>query len=34
LWNQILTETNTTDADLKTVYDQLENWSEAAKNFN
>lgn len=34
LWNQILTETNTTDTDLKTVYDQLESWSEAAKNFN
>jgi len=34
LWNQILEETHTTDTDLKTVFDQLESWSEAAKNFN
>lgn len=33
LWNQILADTGTTDADLKTVFTQLESWSEAAKNF-
>lgn len=33
LWNQLLKDSNTADTDLKIVFNQLEIWSEYAKEF-